>query len=119
MTHHKLYIAFDVNGEPFAVSPNKDSFRYHDPERVREFASKEVAECIVDGKVNLMVRVNELQEENDKLRGIIAKSSLDCMYCGLPKADMAKCAHGFPGCGRADDMMVNGEPNGPQSEPAV
>ena len=43
MTYHRLYVAFDVAGEPYAVSPQKESFAYHDPERVREFASDEVA----------------------------------------------------------------------------
>ena len=51
--------------------------------------------------------IEELQAENDKLRLIIAKSNLDCIYCELPKADMAKCVHGFPGCGRADDLVLD------------
>lgn len=49
---------------------------------------------------------DELLKENDTLRGIIAASNLPCLYCGLSKADMVKCSHGFPGCGRADDLMV-------------
>ena len=56
------------------------------------------------------------KEENDKLRGIIAKSDMDCIYCGLPKKDMGRCYLGFPGCGRADDL-INGDDNGPQPEP--
>jgi len=47
-----------------------------------------------------------LEEENNTLRKFIAESSLDCIYCGLPKADMSKCSHGFPGCGRADDLLA-------------
>lgn len=43
--------------------------------------------------------------ENERLRGIIAKSTLPCLYCGLPGDEMIKCALGFPGCGRADDLM--------------
>lgn len=50
--------------------------------------------------------LERLREENDRLRKFIAESDLDCMYCGLPKADMAKCELGFPGCGRADDLTI-------------
>jgi len=47
-----------------------------------------------------------LRQENDVLRKLVAESDLDCVYCGLPKADMAKCQLGFPGCGRADDLLI-------------
>ena len=47
-----------------------------------------------------------LGEENDKLRGIIAKSTLDCIYCGLKAEDMNRCLLGFPGCDRMDDIMA-------------
>ena len=47
-----------------------------------------------------------LRKENDTLRGLIAKSNLPCVYCSLPASDMAKCSSGFPGCGRADDLMM-------------
>jgi hypothetical protein len=50
--------------------------------------------------------LERLRKENDTMRVIIAKSDLDCIYCGLPKKDMAKCKHGFPGCGRADDLLL-------------
>jgi hypothetical protein len=53
----------------------------------------------------LRVRVRELESENDKLRGILAAGKGDCVYCGLPAADIAKCLHGFPGCARMDDMV--------------
>ena len=56
--------------------------------------------------------------ENDKLRGLLANCDGDCIYCGLPKKDMGKCYLGFPGCGRADDLL-NGDDNGPQPEPTV
>ena len=46
-----------------------------------------------------------LRRENDTLRRIIAESGMNCIYCGLSKADMAKCQYGFPGCARADDML--------------
>lgn len=49
--------------------------------------------------------IDSLQRENNKLRGIIAYSDVPCLYCRLPKVDMLKCEKGFPGCGRADDMV--------------
>lgn len=52
-------------------------------------------------------RIAELEQENDKLRGIIANAPIPCIYCKLPKDDMAKCRSGFPGCARADDMMCD------------
>lgn len=51
-------------------------------------------------------RLAELERENAKLRQLLAVSNADCPYCGLPAADMSKCASGFPGCSRADDMMT-------------
>lgn len=44
--------------------------------------------------------------DNEVLRGIIAESDLPCLYCKLPKAEMNKCRSGFPGCGRADDLLM-------------
>lgn len=55
--------------------------------------------------VKLTARVAELEAENGNLRKYLATSKADCPYCGLPAADMSKCASGFPGCGRADDLM--------------
>ena len=49
---------------------------------------------------------DEVVRENDRLRYILAKSNEPCLYCGLAASDMAKCAGGFPGCGRMDDMLV-------------
>ncbi len=49
---------------------------------------------------------NKMRDENDKLRVIIAKSELPCLYCKLDRSDMAKCRSGFPGCARADDLML-------------
>ena len=49
--------------------------------------------------------LDRLREENDKLRKIIAESDLPCIYCGLPKIDMGRCQHGFPGCDRMDDLL--------------
>lgn len=60
-------------------------------------------------QVEALERRNErLRAENDRMRYIIASSNLPCLYCGLPGADMAKCPDGFPGCGRADDLMHDG-----------
>ena len=50
--------------------------------------------------------IEALTAENDRLRKLIADSDMNCIYCGLPKCDMMKCESGFPGCGRADDMMI-------------
>lgn len=47
-----------------------------------------------------------LQRENDLLRKKLADSAEPCIYCGLPANEQAKCAHGFPGCARADDQLL-------------
>lgn len=47
-----------------------------------------------------------LRRENDQLRGLIANSEMNCIYCELPKAEMMRCESGFPGCARADDIML-------------
>lgn len=46
------------------------------------------------------------RKENDILRGLVAKGQGDCVYCGLKAEDMGKCAFGFPGCARMDDIMA-------------
>lgn len=48
----------------------------------------------------------EVRRENDVLRGLLAKGQGDCVYCGLPAAEISKCQAGFPGCGRMDDMLL-------------
>jgi len=65
MIYHKLYVAFDIVGNPYAVSPDKDDFNYHDPERVKEYVSKAVVDCFVDSKIEMMLEINDL-------KGIIA-----------------------------------------------
>jgi hypothetical protein len=50
--------------------------------------------------------LKRLRLENDKLRYLLANSDIPCIYCKLSKSDMLKCQSGFPGCGRADDLMV-------------
>lgn len=61
MNYHKLYVAFDVFGNPYAVSPDDKDFSYHDPNRTVEFVSKEVVELLVNNKIDLMVKVNDLK----------------------------------------------------------
>lgn len=46
-----------------------------------------------------------LREENTKLRVLLAKSNLACVYCG--KKEMSQCPSGFPGCARMDDLMAD------------
>lgn len=41
------------------------------------------------------------------------KSPLPCLYCGRAAEDMSRCASGFPGCGRADDLPASGEEPSP------
>lgn len=60
--------------------------------------------------IALTQKVKDLAAENDRMRALLAYGSDPCVYCGLPKDDMAKCASGFPGCGRADDMAVTDDP---------
>ena len=50
-------------------------------------------------------RATKAEAENNKLRGLLAKGQGDCVYCGLPAADIAKCPSGFPGCARMDDIV--------------
>lgn len=55
-------------------------------------------------------RIEALEAENNRMRALLAYGSDPCVYCRLPKADMARCANGFPGCGRADDMATTDDP---------
>jgi hypothetical protein len=48
-----------------------------------------------------------IREENDKLRALLAWGTDPCIYCGLRASDMHKCASGFPGCARSDDMQAD------------
>lgn len=68
-----------------------------------------------DGKENIetsvAVSIRGILEENDKLRGLLAQGKGDCVYCSLSAADIAKCASGFPGCARMDDIV-----NAPDTE---
>lgn len=49
--------------------------------------------------------IEEIREENTRLRAALAQSPGACIYCQLSKEDWAKCQHGFPGCDRGDDAM--------------
>lgn len=51
----------------------------------------------------LKAEVAKLRAENTTLRTLVAIQPTACIYCGL--TEMAKCASGFPGCARADDLM--------------
>lgn len=57
----------------------------------------------------LIAENQKLIEENDKLRGLLAKSDKDCAYCGLKSEDIGRCASGFPGCARMDDIVNHQE----------
>lgn len=52
-------------------------------------------------------KLRQLTRENTLLRKMVAESDKPCIYCQLPKEDMGKCRSGFPGCARADDMLVD------------
>ena len=52
-------------------------------------------------------QLSELEKENTKLRGILARSKEPCVYCGL--TDMSLCQSGFPGCSRMDDLLADSE----------
>jgi hypothetical protein len=53
----------------------------------------------------MVTELLEIRRENDVLRGLLARGDKDCVYCGLPAAEISKCRSGFPGCARMDDMM--------------
>lgn len=48
----------------------------------------------------------ELIEENQSLKNHLAKSNLDCIYCGLPKSRTLECQLGIDGCLRLNDTRV-------------
>lgn len=65
--------------------------------------------ALVVGKGEQLQEVTDVKKENDTLRKLLANSDAKCPYCGLAKEDMNRCSHGFPGCARADDMMLGGD----------
>ena len=58
--------------------------------------------------VSLAAEVERLKAENDKLRAKLGNSREPCAYCGIPADRLLECRHGFPGCPRADDMVLCG-----------
>lgn len=71
----------------------------------------ELFDALKAAQVNLAerdVEVERLREENDKLRAKLGNSPEPCAYCGIPADKLLECRHGFPGCPRADDMMLCG-----------
>jgi len=60
---------------------------------------------IIQLKAAMKSTVSEIESENTRLRAALAHSDQPCSYCSLPADEIAKCKSGFPGCGRADDMM--------------
>ena len=49
--------------------------------------------------------LQDITEENTRLRAALANSPGACHYCQLPKDEWSKCRSGFPGCARADDAF--------------
>ena len=98
---------------------------YYDSMRSREIDMAQIPEsqkrfvsALLNQRDDSYRKMEEAKQENDKLRGILAKSDLDCVYCGLPKKDMGRCYFGFPGCGRADDLMLEAN-DGTKPEPSL
>ena len=98
---------------------------YYDSMRSREIDMAQIPEsqkrfvsALLNQRDDSYRKMEESKQENDKLRGILAKSDLDCVYCGLPKKDMGRCYFGFPGCGRADDLMLEAN-DGTKPEPTL
>lgn len=56
--------------------------------------------------LQLADELERLRAENDFMRLRLAESDKACVYCDLPASDAAKCASGFPGCARADDLYA-------------
>lgn len=48
--------------------------------------------------------IEELERENEFLRGLVASKVMPCHYCGVDT--LGKCPYGFPGCSLADDIFI-------------
>lgn len=64
--------------------------------------------ALIASAPDLAAEVEELRAENDKLRAKLGNSPEPCAYCGIPADKLLDCQHGFPGCPRADDMVLCG-----------
>lgn len=73
-----------------------------------EFRFTQVVAALTAASLSIVAtaEIERLRVENDTLRGLLARGDKDCPYCGLPAADIARCASGFPGCGRMDDITA-------------
>jgi hypothetical protein len=85
---------------------------YYDAMRSREIDMSQIPEsqksfvsALLNQRDDFYTKMEEVKQENNKLRGLLAAGKGDCVYCGLPAADIAKCPHGFPGCSRMDDIV--------------
>lgn len=77
--------------------------------RIRELEAKlatdqAILQGALDRATDLESQLAASQDENTRLRAALAVSKSPCVYCQLPKEEMAKCKSGFPGCARMDDL---------------
>lgn len=72
----------------------------------RKGQENEGIKYILDECMQLETEARAARAENDVLRGLLAKGDKDCPYCQLPVSETSKCAKGFPGCDRMDDIMA-------------
>lgn len=94
--------ALDDHSVGDEAAPLSPYWRAADPDQilVRKFIAR------ID-----MGEPERLTKENDFMRKLLADADVPCVYCGLSRADLGRCESGFPGCARADDMVVGaGEP---------
>ena len=97
---------------------------YYDSMRSREIDMAQIPEsqkrfvsALLNQRDDSYRKMEESKQENDKLRGLLAQGKGDCVYCGLPAADISKCPHGFPGCSRMDDIV--NAPETPKDEEII
>lgn len=83
-----------------------DCYNCGQPTRLRENGNPVCSKCSKP-PTESGEQLAALQKENNTLRGLLGNSAKDCVYCGLPAKDQAKCKSGFPGCARADDQSLS------------
>jgi hypothetical protein len=76
-----------------------------DPEVMSEWIAASLLASQAEEIERLRAGLVATEAENSRIRAALAVSKDPCVYCALPADEMAKCAHGFPACGRADDML--------------